>query len=226
MEGTVGAGGAGSIGSTARARRPLEEEGCPICFEPFELELCFAPRAAHPHAGQGDSAQGSATQGGAAQPPGPHEHAHPGRRLRPRGDERVGEAGEAGAGAGGDAQPGSQAEAAGGEVVHFCGGCGCNVHTDCISRWGRVARERAAEADASSRADCTCPVCRAPWGLRSAGGTAVTGAEAPGVEAVRTVDGRLELSALQPGTRAERDESTFSEWFHRRNRKGAGERAA
>ena len=96
---------------------------------------------------------------------------------------------------------------------HCARGCGRVFHASCLGRWfGARGEHRGRE----------CPVCRCGW---RADDPAVPVAEATAAadDGERRDEGYVNLGALQPGTQAARDDSSYSEWLelHRRRREQA-----
>ena len=108
-------------------------------------------------------------------------------------------------------------------TTHCAIGCGRRFHAACLTRWF------AARADVARAPEC--PTCRARWrddddavclpAPVAAGAAAAAGAEA--LAEATPDEGFLNLGTLQPGTRAARDSSSYSEWLelHQRRREQA-----
>ena len=108
-------------------------------------------------------------------------------------------------------------------TTHCAIGCGRQFHAACLTRWF------AARADVARAPEC--PACRARWrddddAVRLPAAVAAGAAAAAGAEALAEAtpdEGFLNLGTLQPGTRAARDSSSYSEWLelHQRRREQA-----
>ena len=108
-------------------------------------------------------------------------------------------------------------------TTHCAIGCGRLFHAACLTRWF------AARADVARAPEC--PACRARWrddddAVRLPAAVAAGAAAAASAEALAVAtpdEGFLNLGTLQPGTRAARDSSSYSEWLelHQRRREQA-----